>query len=136
MTALVGSVGSTDVTLLGPRDHAVVATLRIDYLVVTAFVPPATAPSRRPVWAEVRVIGHRGSGAERAALVPGRGYRTHVRENTVLSFNVAADHGIECVEFGTAQSQVSTTDATTLTAPAVPAVCVCTGPTQRCASNA
>jgi glycerophosphoryl diester phosphodiesterase len=45
------------------------------------------------------VIGHRGSGADKAAKV-GTYRRSHINENTVLSFVAAASHGAEYVEFG------------------------------------
>lgn len=97
---LSGSVGSIDVVLTAPRDQAEVASVRVDYLVVRAFAHPNKNDEQASPWRQLSVIGHRGSGAERNAHVPGSGYRTHVRENTVLSFNVAAASGTECVEFG------------------------------------
>jgi len=44
------------------------------------------------------VIGHRGGGADRAAKT-GAYHRTHIRENTILSFVTAASLGAQYVEF-------------------------------------
>lgn len=45
------------------------------------------------------MIGHRGSGAEHAAVKDGY-HAVNVQENTVLSFVTAASLGAEYVEFG------------------------------------
>ena len=67
-------------------------------------VPSAmAAPAVRDYWRQTRVVGHRGAGADNAAEVLGpagtRRWRTHVLENTVLSFVTAASLGAEYVEF-------------------------------------
>lgn len=56
----------------------------------------------RPFWKQTKVVGHRGAGANNAADVAdpaGLRRRTHVTENTLLSFVTAASLGAEYVEF-------------------------------------
>jgi len=73
-------------------------------------VKPWEAPSDvaipvqpRPYWATTRVWGHRGSGSDKSAAPVGpvgaSFRRTHVAENTLLSFVTAASLGAEYVEF-------------------------------------
>jgi glycerophosphodiester phosphodiesterase len=91
--------------LFDPRLH-LVGRLHFRYLLVTPFVSDkvsiregntywfARKQVQLPVW------GHRGSGSAKAARVPDLAlHRTHVQENTVLSFVTAASLGAEYVEF-------------------------------------
>ncbi|EGD73410.1 hypothetical protein PTSG_05107 [Salpingoeca rosetta] len=91
-----------EVMLLNRHLHAVFP-LRFRYLLVLPYlgselrIQPSntywTTRKQLPVW------GHRGTGSSKAAHVDSNTYRTHVQENTVLSFVTAANLGAEYVEF-------------------------------------
>eukprot|EP01133_Synstelium_polycarpum_P004303 gene4303-5026_t len=49
-------------------------------------------------WKSTLLIGHRGGGAENARSV-GKYKRTHIKENTILSFVTAASLGAQYIEF-------------------------------------
>lgn len=71
-------------------------------LIVEPFEHPAMQNSTSMYWRarKTLLIGHRGSGSRvAAAKTPEKVYRTHVRENTVLSFVTASSLGAEYVEF-------------------------------------
>jgi glycerophosphoryl diester phosphodiesterase/ankyrin repeat protein len=101
--------GEVTVPLIGPVQQPLgMVTLR--YLFVRPYTPlPGIVPSSksgaatRAYWRQTRVVGHRGAGADNAAEVlepaGGKRWRTHVMENTVLSFVTAASLGAEYVEF-------------------------------------
>ncbi len=89
---------------------AVMGTVTVRFVLARPYTPPLGAvPSAmtgnavRAYWRQTRVVGHRGAGADNAAEVLGpagtRRWRTHVMENTVLSFVTAASLGAEYVEF-------------------------------------
>lgn len=81
------------------------------YLVIKPFNhPKLSRVLQKTYWRGTLLIGHRGGGilhsksivtlqgADRAAKI-GKYHRTHVRENTILSFTTAASLGAEYVEF-------------------------------------
>ena len=88
--------------LLGP-DLEPVATVSFSYLVITPFTHPNAVVDQRAYWVTktaTPLIGHRGAGAHKAAYVASEAkHRTHVQENTLLSFATAASLGAEYVEF-------------------------------------
>jgi glycerophosphoryl diester phosphodiesterase len=51
-------------------------------------------------WNQMKLIGHRGVGAEKyAQATPNLTRRTHIQENTVLSFVTASKSGADFIEF-------------------------------------
>jgi hypothetical protein len=51
-------------------------------------------------WKQMKLIGHRGVGAEKyAQATPTSTRRTHIQENTVLSFVTASKSGADFIEF-------------------------------------
>lgn len=81
-----------------------VGTLTLRYLVVRPWSPPRVdLEVQRPYWKRTRVWGRRGSGADNAIVTmqsPTHRYRrTHIAENTLLSFVTAASLGAQCIEF-------------------------------------
>lgn len=71
-------------------------------LVVLPFKHDLLAISKNTYWTirkSYPVIGHRGAGAGKYARVGETQWRTHVQENTLLSFVTAANFGAEYVEF-------------------------------------
>ncbi len=51
-------------------------------------------------WHHMKLIGHRGVGAEKyAQATPNLTRRTHIQENTVLSFVTASKSGADFIEF-------------------------------------
>ena len=51
-------------------------------------------------WNQMKLIGHRGVGAEKyAQATPNSTRRTHIQENTVLSFVTASKSGADFIEF-------------------------------------
>jgi glycerophosphoryl diester phosphodiesterase len=51
-------------------------------------------------WQQMKLIGHRGVGAEKyAQATPTSTRRTHIQENTVLSFVTASKSGADFIEF-------------------------------------
>lgn len=90
------------VTLID-RNLSSICVLHCNYLLVLPYqgaelrIQPGstywTTRKQLPVW------GHRGTGAAKEANVDGNTYRTHVQENTVLSFVTAANLGADYVEF-------------------------------------
>ena len=92
--------GVRDVVLTSPRTGAVVGTLTVMHLVVLPEQFSIRSGSLREVyWKTSRLIGHRGGGADKAARTRGGQYRSHISENTVLSFTTAAMHQASFVEF-------------------------------------
>ncbi|EGG20050.1 hypothetical protein DFA_07167 [Cavenderia fasciculata] len=68
-------------------------------LVVSPFHHPRISDVLSNVfWKSTLLIGHRGGGAENARAV-GRYRRTHIKENTILSFVTAASLGAQYIEF-------------------------------------
>eukprot|EP00043_Microstomoeca_roanoka_P008303 m.80084 g.80084 ORF g.80084 m.80084 type:complete len:1265 (+) comp14190_c0_seq2:239-4033(+) len=90
------------VTLLD-RQLRTVCSLHFRYLVVLPYqsgelrITPET--TYWTTYKQIPVWGHRGTGSSKAAHVDTNTYRTHVQENTVLSFVTAANLGAEYVEF-------------------------------------
>eukprot|EP00045_Choanoeca_perplexa_P011801 m.126351 g.126351 ORF g.126351 m.126351 type:complete len:1100 (+) comp15773_c0_seq1:91-3390(+) len=81
-----------------------VGRIRFRLLLVTPYLGHDMSVTRqRTYWTQRKslpVWGHRGSGSSKASLDPtDRVHRTHVQENTVLSFVTAASLGAEYVEF-------------------------------------
>lgn len=85
----------------GSRD--VIGEITFQYLLVTPFTHPqlltAPATSCMPPPKGPLLIGHRGSGSEKSRKNVDGNIRSHIRENTVLSFNSAASSGAQFVEF-------------------------------------
>eukprot|EP00053_Salpingoeca_punica_P014224 m.129233 g.129233 ORF g.129233 m.129233 type:complete len:1162 (-) comp16402_c3_seq2:259-3744(-) len=80
-----------------------VATLQVSCLLATAFAHPNMKAEASCSWIthkDVTIVGHRGAGASRKARDAQSGlHRTHVQENTVLSFATAGSQGAQYVEF-------------------------------------
>lgn len=86
----------------------VIGEITFRYVLVSPFSHPRIAHSTLPLArmempkapsSSTLLIGHRGTGAEGAReLVEGK-RRSHIRENTVLSFSTAGAHGAQLVEF-------------------------------------
>jgi glycerophosphodiester phosphodiesterase len=77
-----------------------VGELSFNFIVVTPFAHPNLSKAlEKTFWKATMVIGHRGGGADAAAKI-GRVHRSHVQENTLLSFVTASSLGAEYVEFG------------------------------------
>eukprot|EP00730_Choanoeca_flexa_P000815 TRINITY_DN10347_c0_g1_i1.p1 TRINITY_DN10347_c0_g1~~TRINITY_DN10347_c0_g1_i1.p1 ORF type:complete len:1108 (+),score=280.88 TRINITY_DN10347_c0_g1_i1:63-3386(+) len=86
------------------RDLNRVGRMRFRLLLVTPYLKHDMSVTRqRTYWTQRKALpvwGHRGSGSSKASLDPlDRVHRTHVQENTVLSFVTAASLGAEYVEF-------------------------------------
>lgn len=89
-------------------EFAVIGELVFRYLVVAPFAHPhivhSPTPKSRmamptPTSSSTLLIGHRGTGAEGSRkLVEGK-VRSHIKENTVLSFTTAGALGAQLVEF-------------------------------------
>ncbi|GAM27923.1 hypothetical protein SAMD00019534_110990, partial [Acytostelium subglobosum LB1] len=74
-----------------------------EFTVFPLVVSPFTHPRISDVlsntyWKSTMLIGHRGGGAEYARNV-GKYKRTHIKENTILSFVTAASLGAQYIEF-------------------------------------
>jgi len=78
----------------------VVGSITFHYSIITPFTHTALQQcTRRPFPAKPTLVGHRGSGAEGSRnLVPGSP-RSHIKENTLLSFEKAGTMGAHFVEF-------------------------------------
>jgi len=89
---LVSRIGSINRPVIS-ADLSVIGFLNFDFLVVSPFIHPNNNLSRtsRNFWSpQFNVIGHRGFG---------KTCHTFVRENTLLSFNLAKKFGFQFVEF-------------------------------------
>jgi len=68
-------------------------------LVISPFTHPRISDVfSKTYWKSTLLIGHRGGGAENARNV-GKYKRTHIKENTILSFVTAASLGAQYIEF-------------------------------------
>ncbi|KYQ90095.1 hypothetical protein DLAC_08680 [Tieghemostelium lacteum] len=68
-------------------------------LVILPFTHPKVSDVlSKTYWKSTLLIGHRGGGAENSRSV-GKYKRTHIKENTILSFVTAASLGAQYVEF-------------------------------------
>lgn len=79
-----------------------IGEIKYTTLVITPFKHEKMAIDNLTYWTSRKslVIGHRGAGAGNAARARDAPlHRTHVQENTVLSFVTAASLGAEYVEF-------------------------------------
>lgn len=83
-----------------------VGMLAVRYTVVKYWEPPSEITIKRqprPYWTTTKVWGHRGSGSDTSSAPVGpvgaSFRRSHVTENTLLSFVTAASLGAEYVEF-------------------------------------
>ncbi|EFA82591.1 hypothetical protein PPL_04282 [Heterostelium album PN500] len=76
-----------------------IGELTVFPLIVTPFTHPNISQVlSNTYWKSTLLIGHRGGGAENARNV-GRYKRTHIKENTILSFVTAASLGAQYIEF-------------------------------------
>ncbi|EGC34284.1 hypothetical protein DICPUDRAFT_35223 [Dictyostelium purpureum] len=68
-------------------------------LIISPFTHPKVSDVlSKTYWKSTLLIGHRGGGAENARSV-GKYKRTHIKENTILSFVTAASLGAQYIEF-------------------------------------
>ena len=89
------------ICVLLDRNMNPIFDLRFTCLLVQPFTHPNLALDRTVFWKRTfstRLWGHRGAGGSRAARVDSGHHRTHVKENTILSFVTAAKLGAEYVE--------------------------------------
>jgi glycerophosphodiester phosphodiesterase len=85
--------------LLSRDGAAPVGEISVEYVLLRPFPHPIVNSALGKTFAlSTRVIGHRGAGAEQNAF-SGLYRRSHISENTVLSFVAAAALGAEYVEF-------------------------------------
>jgi glycerophosphodiester phosphodiesterase len=62
--------------------------------------PNSSKSLKHTYWRSTAVIGHRGGGADKHTMdKTGKFHRTHITENTILSFVTAASLGAEYIEF-------------------------------------
>lgn len=77
---------------LGPAGE-----IKFRYLVAVPFSHPNMSKSLKDTyWKSTVLIGHRGGGADSSSK-SGKYHRTHIQENTILSFVTAASLGAEYV---------------------------------------
>ncbi|KJE95893.1 glycerophosphodiesterase GDE1, variant [Capsaspora owczarzaki ATCC 30864] len=92
--------GETRCALFSPSMQ-LIGTVLITFLIVKPLHHPRVAVGSNTYWKlteSLPIIGHRGVGAGGAAKT-GDFHRTHIKENTVLSFVTAASLGAQYVEF-------------------------------------
>jgi glycerophosphodiester phosphodiesterase len=76
-----------------------IGEISFQYLIVKPFSHPNMSKVLKyTFWKSIAVIGHRGGGAEQYSKI-GKYRRSHIRENTILSFITAASLGAQYVEF-------------------------------------
>eukprot|EP00834_Sanchytrium_tribonematis_P002452 NODE_76_length_23837_cov_1.242396.p2 type:complete len:806 gc:universal NODE_76_length_23837_cov_1.242396:16268-13851(-) len=77
------------------KNDRAVGLITVQVVVINPFIHPSIHDFQNSYWKElkVRIIGHRGNGADKARK------GLHVAENTILSFVTAANLGAEYIEF-------------------------------------
>jgi len=96
------SEGAITCPLLGmaeSKSHEVVGDLSFEYILITPFQHRYINRALGRTYSKsIRVIGHRGAGSDSSAQT-GAFRRSHIAENTILSFVTASASGAQYVEF-------------------------------------
>lgn len=100
--------GTCTCPILSTKNLAVIGEISFQYLIITAFTHPNLSKmliqSANSIFSQSIVIGHRGGGGKASSKKIGKFRRTHIQENTLLSFNTASTH-VNFIEFDVQLSQ-------------------------------